>query len=91
MSCFSCQLFAQAEPQHATASCLVRFLAAFGTTMRAQLLKVQAGSSQAAFEQAGERLRAGKLVAFPTETVYGLGAHAARMLPPNKKRLPFLV
>ena len=44
--------------------------------MRAQLLKVQAGSSQAAFEQAGERLRAGKLVAFPTETVYGLGAHA---------------
>ena len=27
-------------------------------------------------EACGERLRAGKLVAFPTETVYGLGCHA---------------
>src|SRR6478752_3072384 len=30
----------------------------------------------AALEPAAERLRAGGLVAFPTETVYGLGAHA---------------
>lgn len=29
-----------------------------------------------AFEEAAELLRAGRLVAFPTETVYGLGAHA---------------
>ena len=30
----------------------------------------------AAIEEAAEALRAGKLVVFPTETVYGLGAHA---------------
>lgn len=35
------------------------------------------GHSQQAIEEAATRLRAGKLVAFPTETVYGLGADAA--------------
>jgi len=30
----------------------------------------------AAIEEAAEAIRSGKLVAFPTETVYGLGAHA---------------
>lgn len=30
----------------------------------------------AGVEEASERLRAGKLLAFPTETVYGLGANA---------------
>ena len=30
----------------------------------------------AVLEEAGEAIRQGKLVAFPTETVYGLGAHA---------------
>lgn len=33
-------------------------------------------ASQAAIEAAAERLREGRLVAFPTETVYGLGADA---------------
>lgn len=33
-------------------------------------------ASEAAIAQAGERLRSGALVAFPTETVYGLGADA---------------
>ncbi len=32
--------------------------------------------SAAAYEQAAKRLREGNLVAFPTETVYGLGANA---------------
>ncbi|HUJ12071.1 MAG TPA: L-threonylcarbamoyladenylate synthase [Verrucomicrobiae bacterium] len=32
--------------------------------------------ARAAIERAAELLRAGRLVAFPTETVYGLGAHA---------------
>jgi hypothetical protein len=32
--------------------------------------------TKSGFQQAGEELRAGKLVAFPTETVYGLGANA---------------
>jgi L-threonylcarbamoyladenylate synthase len=35
------------------------------------------GSDPAAIAQAAERLRAGELVAFPTETVYGLGADAS--------------
>ena len=34
------------------------------------------GSSAADIEQAAQALRAGRLVAFPTETVYGLGAVA---------------
>jgi len=32
--------------------------------------------SEAGMLQAGEHIRNGKLVAFPTETVYGLGANA---------------
>mmetsp|Transcript_20727 Transcript_20727/g.27976 ORF Transcript_20727/g.27976 Transcript_20727/m.27976 type:complete len:91 (+) Transcript_20727:100-372(+) len=32
--------------------------------------------SPAAIEEASDRLRNGKLVSFPTETVYGLGANA---------------
>jgi L-threonylcarbamoyladenylate synthase len=35
------------------------------------------GQSPAAIEQAARHLAAGELVAFPTETVYGLGANAA--------------
>ncbi len=35
-----------------------------------------AAPDEAALKPAAERLRAGGLVAFPTETVYGLGAHA---------------
>jgi L-threonylcarbamoyladenylate synthase len=35
------------------------------------------GTSPAAIEEAARRLAAGELVAFPTETVYGLGADAA--------------
>ncbi|HXD40370.1 MAG TPA: L-threonylcarbamoyladenylate synthase [Ramlibacter sp.] len=38
---------------------------------------VLAGASSAAIEQAARALAAGELVAFPTETVYGLGADAA--------------
>ncbi len=34
------------------------------------------GSDAAAVERAAEWLAAGELVAFPTETVYGLGARA---------------
>ena len=36
--------------------------------------------SEAQIEQAVQRLCAGDLVAFPTETVYGLGADAANPL-----------
>ena len=32
--------------------------------------------SPAVIEEAAQRLRSGKLVSFPTETVYGLGANA---------------
>jgi len=38
---------------------------------------ILAGASSAAIEQAARALAAGELVAFPTETVYGLGADAA--------------
>lgn len=42
-----------------------------------ELLRVDpAAPDQAALARAAEVLRAGGLVAFPTETVYGLGAHA---------------
>lgn len=34
------------------------------------------GSSHQEIEEAGRRIREGELVAFPTETVYGLGADA---------------
>lgn len=37
---------------------------------------ILAGASPAAIEQAAQALAAGELVAFPTETVYGLGADA---------------
>jgi L-threonylcarbamoyladenylate synthase len=37
---------------------------------------IAAPSAQAALRQAAELIRAGQLVAFPTETVYGLGANA---------------
>lgn len=33
-------------------------------------------TTESSFEQCGQRLRDGKLVSFPTETVYGLGCHA---------------
>jgi tRNA threonylcarbamoyl adenosine modification protein (Sua5/YciO/YrdC/YwlC family) len=33
-------------------------------------------TTQSSFELCGQRLRDGKLVSFPTETVYGLGCHA---------------
>ena len=35
------------------------------------------GDNPAAIAQAAQRIRSGELVAFPTETVYGLGADAA--------------
>ncbi|HEX8906849.1 MAG TPA: L-threonylcarbamoyladenylate synthase, partial [Longimicrobiaceae bacterium] len=42
-----------------------------------RILRVDsAAPDPAALEPAAEVLRAGGLVAFPTETVYGLGAHA---------------
>ena len=37
----------------------------------------------AAIEEAAAALKAGKLVVFPTETVYGLGAHAMNAVSPN--------
>ncbi|KAL7532699.1 hypothetical protein ACHAXR_005289, partial [Thalassiosira sp. AJA248-18] len=36
----------------------------------------QVSATQQSLNQCGERLRAGELVSFPTETVYGLGCHA---------------
>ena len=39
-------------------------------------MAVPAGSSPEAIAQAAHELAAGELVAFPTETVYGLGARA---------------
>ena len=39
---------------------------------------------QAEIDEAVEALRAGELVAFPTETVYGLGANAADPLAVRK-------
>ena len=38
--------------------------------------RVLPGNDPAAIREAAALLRAGELVAFPTETVYGLGAHA---------------
>ncbi|HWR15257.1 MAG TPA: L-threonylcarbamoyladenylate synthase [Terriglobales bacterium] len=43
---------------------------------RDSILIVVAGVSQSDLKHAAELLRAGRLVAFPTETVYGLGANA---------------
>lgn len=43
---------------------------------RTVITPVLSGADPAAIERAGELLRAGALVAFPTETVYGLGADA---------------
>ena len=39
-------------------------------------------------DEAVERLRAGGLVAFPTETVYGLGADASQRRPPSSGSSP---
>lgn len=39
------------------------------------VLSVQKGPTSEAIREAGRFLREGKLVAFPTETVYGLGVH----------------
>jgi L-threonylcarbamoyladenylate synthase len=45
--------------------------------MNTRVLKVDSEKPDSAvIEEAAAALRAGKLVAFPTETVYGLGAHA---------------
>jgi L-threonylcarbamoyladenylate synthase len=45
--------------------------------MSARILHVSPGTPEdAPLQQAADLLRAGRLVAFPTETVYGLGAHA---------------
>ena len=45
--------------------------------MKTRIVKVDTQQPDpAVIEEAAEALRAGKLVAFPTETVYGLGAHA---------------
>src|ERR1700736_6193048 len=47
------------------------------TKTRARIKQVRLSwSDQAAIEHAAALIRAGKLVAFPTETVYGLGANA---------------
>ncbi|MFZ0561565.1 MAG: L-threonylcarbamoyladenylate synthase [Terriglobales bacterium] len=43
---------------------------------RAQSRKQSKSGDAAEIDRAGELLRAGRLVAFPTETVYGLGANA---------------
>ena len=40
------------------------------------ILGDSAGADAAAYEKAGQILRSGGLVAFPTETVYGLGGNA---------------
>ena len=45
--------------------------------MRAELIRLTGGyEDEAAIARAAAAIRAGALVAFPTETVYGLGAHA---------------
>ncbi len=44
--------------------------------MRTVLVNMREGPSEAGIRQAGEILQSGGLVAFPTETVYGLGANA---------------
>ena len=41
--------------------------------MNTMIVDMRAGIDEAAMAQAGEILQAGGLVAFPTETVYGLG------------------
>ncbi len=40
-----------------------------------EVIRVEGTNEAAAIRQAGKFLREGKLVAFPTETVYGLGVH----------------
>ena len=49
--------------------------------MKTRVLQVDpARPDPAAIEEAAELIRAGRLVAFPTETVYGLGANAQTLL-----------
>ena len=43
------------------------------------------GADAGALQQAAEWLVAGELVAFPTETVYGLGARAPTTTPPSRR------
>ena len=38
--------------------------------------RILPGESSSALQEAAELLRTGETVAFPTDTVYGLGAHA---------------
>ena len=44
--------------------------------METILMDMVSGIDQSAMERAGELIKKGGLVAFPTETVYGLGANA---------------
>ena len=44
--------------------------------MTTEFYKIGSGCDSDALERAGELIRRGELVAFPTETVYGLGANA---------------
>ena len=46
--------------------------------MKAEFVRITGDkkANRAAFERGGEIIRNGGLVAFPTETVYGLGANA---------------
>ena len=44
--------------------------------MTTEFYKIGSGCDADVLERAGELIRSGELVAFPTETVYGLGANA---------------
>ena len=43
--------------------------------MQTKFWQLTTGNRAQVFEEAGALIRAGELVAFPTETVYGLGAN----------------
>ena len=44
--------------------------------MKTELIVLTGEGDEEVFQRAGQILRSGGLVAFPTETVYGLGANA---------------
>ena len=71
----SISLSSMTIPQHGNDASTTVSASASASTPSAQKAKYISASEQS-LKEAGERLRSGHLVSFPTETVYGLGCHA---------------
>ena len=55
-----------------------------GTDMKTIYADMTAGIDRKLMQKAGDILLSGGLVAFPTETVYGLGGNALMRRPPGR-------